>query len=393
MRHLKCGTIAVLTMAVVSIPAEAQTFKDQFRTIVHRGIYLETNPKYTEDTIPAFERAQELGWKAVEVDVRMTTDRIPIMMHDPCGGIDRSCAAVGRTTNIDNNGGLLTNKKLMPPPNRDASLRPSPRGISLARIQDEFRFFKVYDVYGNLVTRSQEKRLLLADLLEQIRLAPTGRAAKLTYFLDIQGPGALDATQDLLAAYYNGAGRPRFNFYPMVKIKLWTTAFEVDCIGNPVVKTPKGYAKYWDDVWYSVNSATLRSVDPNYTTVTRNCNGSLSEVSYGLSTIQSTMKATYGKNVNTESFIAGNGNPLDGNVVSKFKNPSFPLPKPQIGVTRYYDARYGFNFYTCSADTCARPVSEAEVKARVAFSACHAMLVKDVISSNHFGSIYERCPF
>jgi glycerophosphoryl diester phosphodiesterase len=48
-----------------------------FEIVAHRGVATE----YPENTIPAFQRAIELGADAVELDVRLTKDKIPVVYH------------------------------------------------------------------------------------------------------------------------------------------------------------------------------------------------------------------------------------------------------------------------------------------------------------------------
>ena len=48
-----------------------------FEIVAHRGV----PSKAPENTIPAFERAIELGADAVELDVRLTRDRVPVVYH------------------------------------------------------------------------------------------------------------------------------------------------------------------------------------------------------------------------------------------------------------------------------------------------------------------------
>ncbi len=48
-----------------------------FEIIAHRGIATEA----PENTLVAFERAVELGADAVELDVRLTSDRVPVVYH------------------------------------------------------------------------------------------------------------------------------------------------------------------------------------------------------------------------------------------------------------------------------------------------------------------------
>lgn len=48
-----------------------------FEIVAHRGVAAQ----YPENTIPAFQRAIELGADAIEFDVRLTKDKIPVVFH------------------------------------------------------------------------------------------------------------------------------------------------------------------------------------------------------------------------------------------------------------------------------------------------------------------------
>lgn len=50
---------------------------NSFEIVAHRGIATE----FPENTIPAFQKAIELGADAVELDVRLTKDKIPVVFH------------------------------------------------------------------------------------------------------------------------------------------------------------------------------------------------------------------------------------------------------------------------------------------------------------------------
>jgi len=50
---------------------------NQFEIVAHRGIAID----YPENTLPAFQKAIELGADAVEFDVRLTKDKIPVVFH------------------------------------------------------------------------------------------------------------------------------------------------------------------------------------------------------------------------------------------------------------------------------------------------------------------------
>jgi glycerophosphoryl diester phosphodiesterase len=49
----------------------------KFEITAHRGVHTE----FAENTLPAFERAIELGADAVEFDVRLTRDLVPVVYH------------------------------------------------------------------------------------------------------------------------------------------------------------------------------------------------------------------------------------------------------------------------------------------------------------------------
>ncbi|MBN1218885.1 MAG: glycerophosphodiester phosphodiesterase [Anaerolineae bacterium] len=49
-----------------------------FEIVAHRGAPTEVAP---ENTIPAFQRAIDLGADAVELDVRLTADHVPVVYH------------------------------------------------------------------------------------------------------------------------------------------------------------------------------------------------------------------------------------------------------------------------------------------------------------------------
>ena len=48
-----------------------------FEIVAHRGITAEE----PENTLPAFQRAIELGADAIELDVRLTSDHVPVVYH------------------------------------------------------------------------------------------------------------------------------------------------------------------------------------------------------------------------------------------------------------------------------------------------------------------------
>jgi len=57
--------------------------------IAHRGNALE----YPENTLPAFESALQLGLRHVELDVQLSRDQVPFVLHDAT--LDRTCGIAG----------------------------------------------------------------------------------------------------------------------------------------------------------------------------------------------------------------------------------------------------------------------------------------------------------
>ena len=57
--------------------------------VAHRGNALE----YPENTLPAFESALHLGVRHVELDVQLSLDRVPFVLHDAT--LERTCGVAG----------------------------------------------------------------------------------------------------------------------------------------------------------------------------------------------------------------------------------------------------------------------------------------------------------
>ena len=62
--------------------------------VAHRGASVEQ----PENTIEAFEAAIEAGADAVEFDVRLTADGVPVVMHDP--DVSRTTGGAGLVSEI-----------------------------------------------------------------------------------------------------------------------------------------------------------------------------------------------------------------------------------------------------------------------------------------------------
>ncbi len=62
--------------------------------IAHRG----ASGQYPENTLLAFTKALEMGADAIELDVRLTTDGVPIVLHDPT--LDRTTDGKGAVAGL-----------------------------------------------------------------------------------------------------------------------------------------------------------------------------------------------------------------------------------------------------------------------------------------------------
>jgi hypothetical protein len=365
--------------------------------IMHRGVYLEENPTVGENTIPAFLRTYALGYRAVEVDIRTTSDGVPIMMHDTCPGArpnNRECMAPGRTTSVDNNNGLLSHKMLMP---GGAAFRPSPQGIDHATFRRGLGFVKVHDAQGNLVRRAPELRVNLSQLLEEIIKNPTGPLRQMEFYLDIQSPVALDAAFDLILDYYYGInGKTRYNFLPMFSFKLWTTAFAVDCENDPIEFTPNRWIKYGHgEHILSINPITLAlGGGQEYTTVTQVCRGVSNPVSIPLSTVVNYIDRFSPWVIRYESLVRGTGDNffMDQYIRDRHQSPTSAKPQPIFGIARYYDASANGKYYTCTTDNCKGEVVASTIKKRINFAYCHTYRIADYVKPNPFTG-YAYCQY
>jgi glycerophosphoryl diester phosphodiesterase len=69
---------AQTVLVLLAAPADAARV-DSYRVVAHRGY---PGHKATENTLAAFRRAYHHGAPSIEVDIRMTADRVFILMHD-----------------------------------------------------------------------------------------------------------------------------------------------------------------------------------------------------------------------------------------------------------------------------------------------------------------------
>lgn len=80
--------IAAALVALTGALAAAPAADAAPAVVAHRGgSYVDGQPLYPENTMPAFRRALHDGF-AIELDVKLTRDGVPIVIHD--GTLDRT---------------------------------------------------------------------------------------------------------------------------------------------------------------------------------------------------------------------------------------------------------------------------------------------------------------
>jgi glycerophosphoryl diester phosphodiesterase len=93
--------LAAALLSVMTYSVHAQTI------IAHRGLFLQPGQELPENTLQAVEHAYNVGYRSVEVDVRVSSDGVAYLMHDnavnPQTGADSNFAGFSpqRTTDYD----------------------------------------------------------------------------------------------------------------------------------------------------------------------------------------------------------------------------------------------------------------------------------------------------
>ena len=78
MKQSLCLLTALLMVCFVHV-AFAGSGNTSFRSVNHKGY----NTKAPENTLPAFERSAEMGYRYVETDISFTKDGVPVLLHNP----------------------------------------------------------------------------------------------------------------------------------------------------------------------------------------------------------------------------------------------------------------------------------------------------------------------
>ncbi|WP_197054353.1 glycerophosphodiester phosphodiesterase [Sphingomonas sp. 37zxx] len=142
----------------------------------HRGIFYPTTKDsevpldgLPENSLDAITRAQDFGIQAVEIDVRLSSDNVPIVTHDK---------VTNRVNGLDGDGGKFNPKwyEKMGLPMPDAVLFANYTAANLNKTN-----MKAYDA-GSRMSRTTEKTMSLYELLVAV-----GKNGPLL-ILDIQDP-------------------------------------------------------------------------------------------------------------------------------------------------------------------------------------------------------------
>ena len=68
-----------MTVPATTRPSTTATTATRSRVVAHRG----ASEEYPELTLVAYQKALEQGAQALEVDIRLTADGVPVLLHDP----------------------------------------------------------------------------------------------------------------------------------------------------------------------------------------------------------------------------------------------------------------------------------------------------------------------
>lgn len=86
-----------LVIACLALLAPAAPATAAIELHAHRGGTLDTGvPVTPENSMVAFMRAHELGIEKIEIDVKLTSDRVPVIMHDATLDRTTNCAGLVR---------------------------------------------------------------------------------------------------------------------------------------------------------------------------------------------------------------------------------------------------------------------------------------------------------
>src|SRR5918995_6321826 len=127
---------AVLPLA---IPAQA-AFAAAPGIHAHRGgPVVQGKPRFGEETIGAFRNAARHGF-VLEVDAKLTEDRVPVAIHDATLERTTNCSGEVRTFTLAELAGCRTD--VLGSPGSPLRTRPAPRPAAIASVQSLLAFAK-----------------------------------------------------------------------------------------------------------------------------------------------------------------------------------------------------------------------------------------------------------
>lgn len=93
MNHLPRTLVALGALALLLIAAPMAVAKTPVIHAHRGGSYIDSKPSFPENTLPAFENAAKVENAVIELDVKLTKDGIPVVIHDDT--LDRTTNCTG----------------------------------------------------------------------------------------------------------------------------------------------------------------------------------------------------------------------------------------------------------------------------------------------------------
>ncbi len=219
----------ILSIALLGIvPSHAQTMTDLINgtstwNVAHRGVFLNNTSSYlVENTIGAARRASNLGYKAIEIDLKTTSNKVAIVMHD---------SSPSRTTNIDGSSGStyrpMKNARVV---NGDTNAELRARNWSPANTEitsltstqfnDQLTFLKKYDAKGSRLSNegcsaANKCFAVLSTFFNTVKAGTYPELNDVIWVLDIQTKAQLEAAESVVQLH---------NFWNKVVFKVWANA-------------------------------------------------------------------------------------------------------------------------------------------------------------------------
>lgn len=177
----------------------------------HRGLHALANtsqtPRVPENSLESIGYAAEAGWEMIELDIKLTSDGVPILSHDKTWGREW-CAVSASSPNLPNDP--------FTPPGQSASNDNTNLTVNATLLTNTRSFF------GNTTLRDSVSLLgsdhgctglgnifgeyppTLSDALDYI----TKNKIRMVVMLDIQGVNIAQAALNVVTSKSDDAGRP-----------------------------------------------------------------------------------------------------------------------------------------------------------------------------------------